>query len=1063
MPGSLIIEDIVQSDMETDVDELADRFSTITDLDDPIEQSAGVEDYFTSQEVPIDDEAYLPPGSSSNYFEGIIRPTRDVELPPDVHLVAFSPTHQEYFEDYGIAWGVQWEIARLTTAYRNFSWKDVTEEDILGFCGTNAGNATSVPGILLAKSPEFMDYARRERLIALPALVSPWEDYDDEESYIRADRDAELMNEHGGKVTQRIHLQITKSSMAEAAIDGLYFKFTLEQPTKSKSSRFSRYMGSRRLIQCHFSERDGRSHREAIIRFFASKKLLVNGRLFQAFYGHGSKVELMEINEDIGRASDTVFGDHNRISLLEFVAWHNNVDLNYRQTLGKWVSRFALGFSTSLAGLTFTHDNIHFVEDIYAPGTDRESAGAHEIMTDGCGFLNWAALKAIQEKMGWDVFPVHVQARIAGAKGLFALHPENRDPNEQPQIWIRSSQNKVKLQRKDTWSRFHYVLDVCSGPFFQQPSSITYEMILCLSARGVPDHILIELIRKSIENIANDHEPPQHAHGSHVLWDSIYNTHRVLQNRLRQVISPEQQRAQGFFSYGEDGEISPEEAISAKWDGVPDPNSGTPATAQEQILGWLQAGFSPTDPWVIEKLVYLQEKLMKAAVKKFRITIPKSLRAHIIPDPIGVLDEGEVFFASGQTLLEDSSGLKKHCLTGPVIVIAVEDYRLWSLGYHDVVVFSTKGDCSLASLLSGGDYDGDNVVMIWDEAITSSFINSDLSSARPSDGFEKDNFDKSKEMLGDVVSRLKLQKRELQTELVKALLQGAVASRLEGRYNIFYRNSAYLNGLDHPDTVRLGHMFTQCLDSTKSGLVVKKDVLQRDVMKWDKKPPECFVQEMEDESLGRKVPLRRDKDLPPFILDTLLHVADEETKLYKDRLSRQRDELARSKRDNEHLTRPYEEAKERASRHGCEDDLKQIRDHVEKYRDLFTKARCNQGEFSPLERHGKGKKTEISIGDRQESARAVSEAYNFNLPSGLAFFDEAAIRRVAASYAFYLDKSISSSKFNFSFGVAWAELCSIKARATGGDFVTLAPGYMDTMAMHKKLVRVFREQELESP
>ncbi|KAG8690769.1 hypothetical protein FRC08_010422 [Ceratobasidium sp. 394] len=140
-------------------------------------------------------------------------------------------------------------------------------------------------------------------------------------------------------------------------------------------------------------------------------------------------------------------------------------------------------------------------------------------------------------------------------------------------------------------------------------------MILCLSARGVPDRLLVELLRKSIENIATDHEPPRHAHGSHVLWDSIYTTHRVLQNRLRQVISPEQQRAQGFLSYGDDGEVDPEEVISAKWEVGPDPNSGTPATAQEQILGWLQAGFSPTDPWVMEKLVYLQEKLMNAAVK----------------------------------------------------------------------------------------------------------------------------------------------------------------------------------------------------------------------------------------------------------------------------------------------------------------------------------------------------------------------------------------------------------------------------------------------------------------
>jgi hypothetical protein len=149
----------------------------------------------------------------------------------------------------------------------------------------------------------------------------------------------------------------------------------------------------------------------------------------------------------------------------------------------------------------------------------------------------------------------------------------------------------------------------------QHPSSITYEMILCLSARGVPDKLLVDLQRQSIQDLATDLEPTLRPHGSEVLWDSIYNTHRVLQNRLRHIISPELQRAQGFVSYRDEAEVDPEEAISARWEVGPDQASGAPASAQEQVLGWLQAGFKPTDPFVMEQLVYLQEKLMKAAVK----------------------------------------------------------------------------------------------------------------------------------------------------------------------------------------------------------------------------------------------------------------------------------------------------------------------------------------------------------------------------------------------------------------------------------------------------------------
>lgn len=41
-----------------------------------------------------------------------------------------------------------------------------------------------------------------------------------------------------------------------------------------------------------------------------------------------------------------------------------------------------------------------------------------------------------------------------------------------------------------------------------------------------------------------------------------------------------------------------------------------------------------------------------------------------------------------------------------VKVVAVECPQLWTAGYLDVIVFSVKGERSLASMLGGGDYDG---------------------------------------------------------------------------------------------------------------------------------------------------------------------------------------------------------------------------------------------------------------------------------------------------------------------------------------------------------------------
>lgn len=139
-------------------------------------------------------------------------------------------------------------------------------------------------------------------------------------------------------------------------------------------------------------------------------------------------------------------------------------------------------------------------------------------------------------------------------------------------------------------------------------------------------------------------------------------------------------------------------------------------------------------------------------------------------------------------------------------------------------------------------------------------------------------------------------------------------------------------------------------------------------------------------------------------------------------------------------------------------ELEVIQNHVKKSRDAFMLARCNQGEFSPRERRGKNKK-DLSIGDRQDSGRAVSEAYNSNMPTDLAHFDDMSIRRVAASYAYHLDRLIGRSRsYNFCFAVAWAELCAIKARATGGNFVTMASGYTESMSMNKKMVKIYREE-----
>lgn len=95
--------------------------------------------------------------------------------------------------------------------------------------------------------------------------------------------------------------------------------------------------------------------------------------------------------------------------------------------------------------------------------------------------------------------------------------------------------------------------------------------------------------------------------------------------------------------------------------------------------------------------------------------------------------------------------------------------------------------------------------MIWDEAITDPFCNADTKYADPYEHFEKENFHKSKQMLRDLKARVELEHADIAPRLVEALLQNIAPNQL-GIYNMFYRNSLYVHGLNHAETARLGHM-----------------------------------------------------------------------------------------------------------------------------------------------------------------------------------------------------------------------------------------------------------------
>ena len=125
---------------------------------------------------------------------------------------------------------------------------------------------------------------------------------------------------YGGKIRQIASVVETE--------DG--FAIRLRAMMKRKSNRFARYLGSRRMLQVKLPEDKVMRWRSDDVRIFMQNKFVLCGRIFVPFAAKDGKVFLMETNEDYERAGDGP-SDRGRITVEDFVRWHNPMELNSKQ------------------------------------------------------------------------------------------------------------------------------------------------------------------------------------------------------------------------------------------------------------------------------------------------------------------------------------------------------------------------------------------------------------------------------------------------------------------------------------------------------------------------------------------------------------------------------------------------------------------------------------------------------------------------------------------------------------------------------------------------------------
>ncbi|KAJ7696807.1 RNA dependent RNA polymerase-domain-containing protein [Mycena rosella] len=920
------------------------------------------------------------------------------------YVVAHSADVQPKLDRLKIARGVQWELVRGIQSGL-WSWADVKAK-LGNLQGANADVAPRVNAIMLGGPSNPCS----------PHEQSIWEELDRElkATVENKSRGLGLMGEfdgvpdyYGGNVQFTIRLL--------DAGEGKEPRVRLEPLQMTRSHHLARELGSVSVIALR-DDKDG-----ALVRQWAARKFVFCGRTYVALPPKSSKVYLIETDENCGRTPQECYGDQYRISYDAYIRRNNPMDLNSEQPFAKYLTRLNLYLSTSVPALEFTGENIEFIEDEYADGWSKDQKPPTEtIMTDGCGFINRAAALKISARLKYERPPVAYQGRIAGSKGMWIIHPSDESP--EPRIWIRSSQRKIVLGRL---LRAHRIFDLLAVSRPSPSLHLSAQAIVILANNGVPAQVFCALQEQGLKDLIAPLLDWHRPHATAYLWDAINVTGNVKRSRLQRLAAGAS-RALGFEKRAKFGDDDKMEESNGDLDSdlrdLPHTGrcafSGVPLSVAELAMDLLQAGFDPRElPLLGTKIGYFVKATMEAFLAKYRIPLATSLEAYIIPDPSGKLKEGQVFFKSsrdpdgplkeevvvGRYPMRESSDMQK--------VTAVDVPELAK--YVDVLVISIRGTRSLASLLAGGDTDGDEAIIIREPAIVNTFQTKPF--VPPPAEFLAQNFERQVQSVADFGRKLEGMPIAQAQTAFQTEVSGGLGDNRIGTYSIYHDCAMYYYGLDHPETRRLAHMVVTLVDVSKTGLRLLEPVAETD-RKYGANRPRCLYPTWDQTTA-------RPKELELFVLDSLLEAGA----VTKDELIVELDAVCKIPHSVDlDIREPYARAlaileEPRLFASSIAQELDTLKAHVEELWERFKqqhgKSQYDQNPDRNRDKKGKGpsKQTDNPMLPIMRDFRQPLEGVDFLRLLGN-------VDSIKASYAFTLAHS-------FAFSMAFQDICEMKRRA----------------------------------
>jgi len=275
-------------------------------------------------------------------------------------------------------------------------------------------------------------------------------------------------------------------------------------------------------------------------------------------------------------------------------------------------------------------------------------------MTDGCGLINHKALVTIVRSFNYESLPAGIQGRIDGSKGFWILHPT--DESDEPKIWIRDSQNKIKNSGFD---RAHRIFDLLAPSRPSSSVSLSAQSIVNLFSNGIPDSILIHLMEQGLLNEISPLLEWDKPHAMVFLWDAVNKCGKVSGIRTQR-LTASLNRVLGLKGrdWGRDEDPEREDsAEDSKADETPfstftgrNKYSGgscllltyahlqidsfllAPLALYESAVELIQSGFHPAHSKLLfDKIGNIIEQVIKTSVEKCHIPISESLGAYVVP------------------------------------------------------------------------------------------------------------------------------------------------------------------------------------------------------------------------------------------------------------------------------------------------------------------------------------------------------------------------------------------------------------------------------------------------